>query len=154
VGRTLGLLLRQHIQIFSPAAAIEERSFHYAPLSSGLDIVRKTLSQHEMYFSAATSSENDQGSMNLASNNAPPPWIRPSSVAIIQRIARWRIRFWTSMMTCPVYGLFRNFARLLCCKWAHADTSWFNYREVSAPIGSFANSGKKHGSNVRCCRYH
>jgi hypothetical protein len=25
-----------------------ERSFRYAPLSSGLDIVRKTLSQHEL----------------------------------------------------------------------------------------------------------
>jgi len=29
-------------------AGEEERSFRYAPLSSGLDIVRKTLSQHEI----------------------------------------------------------------------------------------------------------
>ena len=38
-----------------------------------------------MYFSAAASSENDQGSMNLASNTAPVASTRPSSVAAIQR---------------------------------------------------------------------
>src|SRR3954452_4087817 len=36
-------------------------------------------------FSAATSSEKVQGSMNLASNTAPVPSIMPSSVAAIQR---------------------------------------------------------------------
>ena len=36
-----------------------------------------------MYFSAAASSENDQGSMNLASNTAPLASTRPSSVAAI-----------------------------------------------------------------------
>src|SRR5215472_14366970 len=36
-----------------------------------------------MYFSAAASSENDHGSMNLASNTASLPWTRPSSVAPI-----------------------------------------------------------------------
>ena len=38
-----------------------------------------------MYFSAAASSENDHGSMNLASNTAPLPSTRPSRVAAIQR---------------------------------------------------------------------
>jgi hypothetical protein len=36
-----------------------------------------------MYFSAAASSENDQGSINLASKTAPLPWSRPSRVAAI-----------------------------------------------------------------------
>src|SRR6516164_617231 len=36
-----------------------------------------------MCFSAATSSEKLQGSMNLASNTAPPGSTRPSSVAAI-----------------------------------------------------------------------
>ena len=39
-----------------------------------------------MYFSAAASSENDQGSMNLASNTAPVPSTMPSRVAAIYRI--------------------------------------------------------------------
>jgi hypothetical protein len=34
--------------IRSDQAGATERSFRYAPLSSGLDIVRKTLSQHEI----------------------------------------------------------------------------------------------------------
>ena len=34
--------------IRSDRPAATERSFRYAPLSSGLDIVRKTLSQHEI----------------------------------------------------------------------------------------------------------
>src|SRR6516225_9247766 len=34
--------------IRSDQASGAERSFRYAPLSSGLDIVRKTLSQHEI----------------------------------------------------------------------------------------------------------
>src|SRR5438445_4664831 len=38
-----------------------------------------------MCFSAAASSENDQGSMNLASNTAPDPSTMPSSVAAIHR---------------------------------------------------------------------
>ena len=40
-----------------------------------------------MYFSAAASSENDQGSMNLASNTAPLPSTMPSRVAAIHRMA-------------------------------------------------------------------
>jgi hypothetical protein len=38
-----------------------------------------------MRFSAAASSENDQGSMNSASNTVPVPSTTPSSVAAIQR---------------------------------------------------------------------
>jgi hypothetical protein len=55
-----------------------------------------------MCFSAAASSENDHGSMNLASNTAPVPSTTPSRVAAIQRITGWRTQLWTSLMTCPV----------------------------------------------------
>ena len=55
-----------------------------------------------MYFSAAASSENDHGSMNLASNTASLPSTRPSSVAAIQRSAGCRTCRWTSVMTWPV----------------------------------------------------
>ena len=43
-----------------------------------------------MCFSAAASSENDQGSMNLASNTAPVPSTTPSNVAAIRRTTGWR----------------------------------------------------------------
>ena len=42
-------------------------------------------------FFRATSSENDQGSMNLASNTASVATTRPSRVAAIHRRAGWRI---------------------------------------------------------------
>src|SRR6516225_8473019 len=41
-----------------------------------------------LYFSAAPSSENDQGSINLASNTASVPSTIPSRVAAIQRNCR------------------------------------------------------------------
>ncbi len=45
-----------------------------------------------MCFSAAASSENDHGSMNLASNTAPVPETIPSRVAPIHRMTGWRTR--------------------------------------------------------------
>src|SRR6266849_850210 len=55
-----------------------------------------------MYFSPAASSENDHGSMNLASNTAPVSATTPSRVAHIHRITGCRIRRWTSERVCPV----------------------------------------------------
>src|SRR5215470_890083 len=49
-----------------------------------------------MYFSAAASSENDQGSMNLASNTASVPSTTPSRVAAIQAMAECLTRRCTS----------------------------------------------------------
>ena len=46
-----------------PGAA--ERSFRYAPLSSGLDIVRKTLSQHEIATVQTTAVDQVAGMVNL-----------------------------------------------------------------------------------------
>ena len=42
-----------------------ERSFRYAPLSSGLDIVRKTLSQHEIATVQTTVIDNEAGLIRL-----------------------------------------------------------------------------------------
>ena len=61
-----------------------------------------------MYFSAAASSENDQGSMNLASNTASLPWTRPSRVAAIQRSTGCRICRWMSVITCPVLASYQR----------------------------------------------
>ena len=43
-----------------------ERSFGYAPLSSGLDIVRKTLSQHEIATVQTTSIDETTGIVRLS----------------------------------------------------------------------------------------
>jgi hypothetical protein len=42
-----------------------ERSFRYAPLSSGLDIVRKTLGQHEIATVQTTAIDQVAGTVNL-----------------------------------------------------------------------------------------
>ena len=54
-----------------------------------------------MYFSAAPSSENDQGSMNLASNTASVPSTIPSRVAAIHGMAECFTRRWTSVTRRP-----------------------------------------------------
>jgi hypothetical protein len=54
-----------------------ERTFRYAPLSSGLDIVRKTLGQHEIATIQATSIDQAAGSVNLTTMlaHASGEWI-------------------------------------------------------------------------------
>src|SRR5271163_1374881 len=54
-----------------------ERSFRYAPLSSGLDIVRKTLSQHEIATVQATAIDQSSGIVNLTTMlaHASGEWI-------------------------------------------------------------------------------
>jgi hypothetical protein len=58
-----------------PGAA--ERSFRYAPLSSGLDIVRKTLSQHEIATVQTTAIDQAAGVVNLTTTlaHASGEWI-------------------------------------------------------------------------------
>src|SRR3974390_2335496 len=58
-----------------PSAA--ERAFRYAPLSSGLDIVRKTLSQHEIATVQTTSIEATAGIVRLSTvlAHASGEWI-------------------------------------------------------------------------------
>jgi len=59
----------------SPGAV--ERSFRYAPLSSGLDIVRKTLSQHEIATVQTTAIDQTAGIVNLTTvlAHASGEWI-------------------------------------------------------------------------------
>jgi hypothetical protein len=55
----------------------EERSFRYAPLSSGLDIVRKTLGQHEIATMQTTAIDQTAGMVNLTTTlaHASGEWI-------------------------------------------------------------------------------
>src|ERR1700745_3936047 len=54
-----------------------ERSFRYAPLASGLDIVRKTLGQHEIATVQTTAIDKDTGVVNLPTTlaHASGEWI-------------------------------------------------------------------------------
>ena len=54
-----------------------ERSFRYAPLSSGLDIVRKTLGQHEIATVQTTAIDREAGMVNLTTMlaHASGEWI-------------------------------------------------------------------------------
>jgi len=63
------------IRLDGPGAA--ERSFRYAPLSSGLDIVRKTLSQHEIATVQTTAIDQTAGIVNLTTvlAHASGEWI-------------------------------------------------------------------------------
>jgi hypothetical protein len=63
--------------IRSEAAGGAEQSFRYAPLSSGLDIVRKTLGQHEIATMQTTSIDQAAGIVNLTTvlAHASGEWI-------------------------------------------------------------------------------
>jgi|307.fasta_scaffold17621_3 hypothetical protein len=63
--------------IRSEQASGPERSFRYAPLSSGLDIVRKTLSQHEIATVQTTSIDETSGIVRLSTvlAHASGEWI-------------------------------------------------------------------------------
>jgi hypothetical protein len=63
--------------IRSDAPGVAERSFRYAPLSSGLEIVRKTLSQHEIATVQATSIDESAGIVRLSTilAHASGEWI-------------------------------------------------------------------------------
>jgi hypothetical protein len=63
--------------IRSDQATGVERSFRYAPLSSGLDIVRKTLSQHEIATVQSTSIDESAGIVRLSTvlAHASGEWI-------------------------------------------------------------------------------
>src|SRR6516225_5268632 len=56
--------------IRSDQVGTAERSFRYAPLSSGLDIVRKTLSQHEIAIVQTTSIDQTAGIVRLSTTLA------------------------------------------------------------------------------------
>ena len=63
--------------IRSDQASGAERSFRYAPLSSGLDIVRKTLSQYEIAIVQTTSIDESAGIVRLSTvlAHASGEWI-------------------------------------------------------------------------------
>ena len=74
INRQLGSRSKAQVELLNPekslAATIRsdggaEQTFRYAPLSSGLDIVRKTLGQHEIATVQTTSVDENGGTINL-----------------------------------------------------------------------------------------
>src|SRR5215472_3316659 len=72
IGTIAAALAKAQAQLVNPEKSLigtirpdqasgSERSFRYAPLSSGLDIVRKTLSQHEIATVQTTSIDETAG---------------------------------------------------------------------------------------------
>jgi ERF superfamily len=63
--------------IKAEARGATDRSFRYAPLSSGLDIVRKTLGQHEIATVQTTAIDQTAGTVNLTTvlAHASGEWI-------------------------------------------------------------------------------
>jgi hypothetical protein len=63
--------------IVSPFPRVGSRTFRYAPLSTGLDLVRKCLGQHEIATVQATSIDRDSGLISLTTTlvHASGEWI-------------------------------------------------------------------------------
>jgi len=63
--------------IRSPFQSQDDRTFRYAPLSSGLDIVRKTLGKHEIATVQTTSIDKEAGLVRLSTvlAHASGEWI-------------------------------------------------------------------------------
>jgi hypothetical protein len=86
IGTIAAALAKAQAQLVNPEKSLvgtirseqgSERSFRYAPLSSGLDIVRKTLSQHEIATVQATSIDETAGIVRLSTvlAHASGEWI-------------------------------------------------------------------------------
>jgi hypothetical protein len=87
IGTIAAALAKAQAQLVNPGKSLvatirsdaggSERSFRYAPLSSGLDIVRKTLSQHEIATVQTTSIDEPAGIVRLSTvlAHASGEWI-------------------------------------------------------------------------------
>jgi ERF superfamily len=87
IGTIAAALAKAQAQLVNPEKSLvgtirpdgqrTEQTFHYAPLSSGLDIVRKTLSQHEIATVQITSIDESAGIVRLSTvlAHASGEWI-------------------------------------------------------------------------------
>ena len=109
IGTIAAALAKAQAQLVNPEKSLvgtirpdqtggSERSFRYAPLSSGLDIVRKTLSQHEIATVQTTSIDETAGIVRLstvlahASENGSPRTGRSAPSARRPRHIAWARR--------------------------------------------------------------
>jgi hypothetical protein len=100
-----------------------------------------------MYFSAAASSENDQGSMNLASNTASTPSTTPSRVAAIQEMAECLTRRCTSRTFRPLLRSYQ--LRLSSSVTLPSCTMRLPERSSGSTSPRFSHHRRKHRSESR-----
>ena len=106
IGNISGALAKAQVELTNPEKSLvamirspfprePDRSFRYAPLSSGLDIVRKTLGRHEIAAIQSTSIDNEAGLLRLTTvlAHSSGEWIssewpvgRISDIASAQRM--------------------------------------------------------------------
>src|SRR6202046_4566628 len=65
IGSLAAALAKAQIELVNPEKSMVATIFRYAPLSSGLDIVRKTLGQHEIATVQATAIDHAIGIVNV-----------------------------------------------------------------------------------------
>ena len=88
VGALAAALAKAQVQIANPEKSLTativspfpregSRTFRYAPLSSGLDLVRKCLGQHEIATLQATTIDRESGLINLTTTlvHASGEWV-------------------------------------------------------------------------------
>jgi hypothetical protein len=106
IGNISGALAKAQVELTNPEKSLlatirspfpreADRTFRYAPLSSGLDIVRKTLGRHEIAAIQSTSIDNEAGLLRLTTvlAHSSGEWIssewpvcRISDIASAQRM--------------------------------------------------------------------
>jgi hypothetical protein len=106
IGNISGALAKAQVELTNPEKSLlatirspfpreADRTFRYAPLSSGLDIVRKTLGRHEIAAIQSTSIDNESGLLRLTTvlAHSSGEWIssewpvcRISDIASAQRM--------------------------------------------------------------------
>jgi hypothetical protein len=106
IGNISGALAKAQVELTNPEKSLlatirspfpreADRTFRYAPLSSGLDIVRKTLGRHEIAAVQSTSIDNEAGLLRLTTvlAHSSGEWIssewpvcRISEIASAQRM--------------------------------------------------------------------
>ena len=125
-----------------------ERSFCYAPLSSGLDIVRKTLGQHEIATLQTTAIDQTAGMVNLTTTlaHASGEWIASdwpvcpiAETANPQRmgaaltyarryaLSRWSVSLARMILMRPIFVIGRHRRQLATARSGH-ETINFEYR--------------------------
>ena len=102
IGTIAAALAKAQAQLVNPeksltgsirsATGAAERSFRYAPLSSGLDIVRKTLSQHEIATVQTTSIDESVALCGSAQFWRMPPENGSHPIGRCARSARQPLR--------------------------------------------------------------
>src|SRR6516225_7706534 len=118
IGTIAAALAKAQAQLVNPEKSLTgtiradgssaERSFRYAPLSSGLDIVRKTLSQHEIATVQTTSIDETAGIVRLSTvlAHASGEWIASDwPVCALSETAAPR-RMGAALTYARRYGLF------------------------------------------------